>query len=459
MKPDKLKAEFLRLCRRELRLGDPLGTEEGQEKKAVTFALLYPTAKLELVYRFGTVAASVTSTLYCRVYPDKNSPLYLHLPQILPLLEVEDYRACYFPFIENSQRMAECLAALTKILEPLLPKLEKLGRDGGDRALLTRWIKSVVSPDTDPERVLRRDSDEYRAFLWLMAVQEEGWICRYTQFGPWQRYVFGEPEKALSQYRKKKDLTEYELGLCAFLEKPEGKAFRPMPPECFAQKDMKEVSAGKDDFGTIVKCVLVVYALCAVAGCLVMGLVQLISAWGTVCWFGAPWWSGFILGGLPAVFGGIALRRRIIPLVCGKKAKQKLEFDDITNATPFAEKLAAVTFALSLCATVFFGAMMSGDVIRLYESHGQYTPETFCFQEFEYSEIVAVYHIDARHNMDGDRIDRASYVIVLEDGTVIDLDGYATVKQTEKKVLPLLERYEIDIIELDSDRDLPGEAL
>lgn len=455
MRPEKLKTEFLRLCKAKLKLGAPLGTEAGQEKKTVTFTLLYRTAKVQLVYRPGTVAASVVSTLYARVYPDKNTPLYLHLPQLLPLLGREDYRACYFPFIENPQRMESCLCALAAILEPLLPVLEELGASGGDRELMVRWIRSMKLTDGTPEDVLRQGSDQQKLFAWLLGMQEDGWIIRHTEFAPWRRYLFGEPGKALGQYRKKKDLTDYELGLCAFLETPEGKAFRPMPEECFAQKDLSELSAGKDDIGTIAKCSLVVYAVCAPIACLIMGLVQLISSWGTACWFGAPWWSGLLFAAFPPIVGGIALRRQIIPLISGKKGRRKLEFDDITNDTPFLRWLAAVVFALFVGAAIFFGIMSSCDTMRLYETYGQYTPDMFIFEEFQYSQITDIYYVEVQHNEDGDQIDRPYYVIALEDGTLIDLDGYASVRETEEKVLPLLEPYGVKITRLPSDFDLP----
>ena len=455
MRQEKLKAEFLRLCKSKLELGAPLGTEAGREKKVITFSLLYRTAKVQLVYRPGTVAATLVSTLYCRVYPDKNSPLYLHLPQLLPLLGVEDYRACYFPYIESAARMESCICALGAILNPLIPVLEELGASGGDRAVLETWIRGTKLVDGAPEDVLRQNSDQQKLFLWLLNSQEDSWIIRYTEFGPWRRYLFGEPGKALGQYRKKKDLTDYELGLCAFLETKEGKKFLPMPPECFAQKDLVELSAGKDDIGTIAKCSLVVYAVCAPVACLIMGLIQLISSWGTVCWFGAPWWSGLVFAALPPIVGGIALRRQIIPLISGEKARRKLEFDDITNDTPFLRWLAAVVFALFVGAAIFFGIMSSCDTMRLYETYGQYTPDMFIFEEFQYSQITDIYYVEVQHNEDGDQIDRPYYVIALEDGTLIDLDGYASVRETEEKVLPLLEPYGVKITHLSSDYDLP----
>lgn len=455
MRREKLKAEFLRLCKTKLELGMPLGTEVGQEKKVTTFSLLYRTAKVQLVYRPGTVAVSVVSTLYCRVYPDKNSPLYLHLPHLLPLVGVEDYRACYFPYIESAARMESCIRALGAILEPLLPVLEEMGATGGDRGLLETWIRGTKLVDGAPEDVLRQNSDQQKLFVWLVNSQEDAWIARYTEFGPWRRYLFGEPGKALGQYRKKKELTDYELGLCAFLETKEGKAFRPMPLECFAQKDLLALSAGKDDIGTIAKCALVVYAFCAPVACLIMGLVQLISSWGTVCWFGAPWWSGLLLAALPPIVGGIALRRQIIPLISGEKGRRKLEFDDIINDTPFIRRLSAVVFALFVGASVFCGVMSSCNTMRLYETCGEYTPDMFVFEEFQYSEITAIYYVEVQHNSYGDEIDRPYYVLTLKDGTFIDLDGYASARETEEKVLPLLEPYGLEIIHLDSDYDLP----
>ena len=454
MRREKLKTEFLRLCKK-LQLGSPLGTLPGKEKNVTTFSLIYRTAKLQLVYRPGTMAASVVSTLYCRVYPDKNSPLYLHLPQLLPLLERQDFRACYFPFIENAERMECCLNALVSILEPLIPALEELGNSGDDRMLMERWVREMNIRNMDPKKVLQSGSDQQEAFLWLINSMEEGWIARFTEFAPWRRYLFGEPGKALVQYGKRKDLIAYEQALCAFLETPEGKAFRPMPEECFAQKDLVGVSAGKDDMGTIFKCSLVVYVVCALVACLAMGLVQLISSWGTECWFGAPWWSGFVLAALPPIVGGIALRRQIIPLISGKKAKKKLEFDDITNDTPFLRRLSAVVFVLFVAATVFFGVMSSCDTMRLYETYGQYTPNMFVFEEFQYPDISTIYYVEVQHNADGDEIDRPYYVIALEDGTLIDLDGYASVKETEEKVLPLLQPYGVPIVELNSDYELP----
>lgn len=57
--------------------------------------------------------------------------------------------------------------------------------------------------------------------------------------------------------------------------------------------------------------------------------------------------------------------------------------------------------------------------------------------------------------MDGDRIERGSYVILFDDKTSLDLDGYTSVEFAEKKVLPILKGKGIGVKNADSERDLP----
>lgn len=457
MNPQKLQTTFLGLCRDYAKAGEVFGSEEHRDKKSCTFTLICRAVRLELVYQLRGIAGAPPSTLYCRVYPDKNCPIFLHLPEVLALTGSEDYRACYFPYIETEQRMRDCFRALTDILSDHLPALEKLGISGDDRALLERAIRASGVDTMDPDLILQNGSNEQVGYLMARQFQEVGFVTRHTDFAPWNFYLHGQPEKALSAYQKRNDLTLYERSLCRFLETPEGKGFVPMPPECFAKGDMEAVTVGKQDGLTLFKCMFALYPICAAAGCLLMGVIQLISSYGTLCWFGAPWYMGLLLGGLPALFGGIALRRQIIPLINRKTSRQQLDFDDILNPSPAMEKFAIGAFLVALGFSVFFGVMMGSSAVRLYEDYGTKSDSVFESTRFEYGDIDAIYYISARHNEYGGRIDRASYVIALEDGTLIDLDGYTTVEKTEREALPIFEERGIPLFKVDSDLDLPGE--
>ena len=76
----------------------------------------------------------------------------------------------------------------------------------------------------------------------------------------------------------------------------------------------------------------------------------------------------------------------------------------------------------------------------------------FSREEYLFSDIERVCHISARHNYLGQRIERGSYVLIMKDGRLLDLDGYATERGTKEKLLPLLECKPIE--ELDSDEDI-----
>ena len=77
------------------------------------------------------------------------------------------------------------------------------------------------------------------------------------------------------------------------------------------------------------------------------------------------------------------------------------------------------------------------------------------YTECNYDDIENIYYIQSRYNEFGDRIQRASYVLDLNNGKLLDLDGYTTAKETEKELLPYLKSKGFKIIKLDSDKDLP----
>lgn len=452
MKPEKLRAEFVKLCHDYVKGQDYLGIGVEKEKNACVVTIIGKAAKFQIVYRLCETLGVPPSVLYCRMYPDKNCPIYLLLPQLLPLLAVEDYRACYFPYIETAQRMADCLQALLNIIRDVFPVLDQKACAGEDRMLLENAISQLL-PDEEPSDILKIGSYEQDAFLRALRISENGYAARFTVFEPWKQYLWGQGKKALLLYRRQKDLLPYEQGLCCFLGTTEGKRFSPMPKECFAQRDLETLSKGRENIGTILKCSLVLYLFSGAVFCLLMGLIRLVFSYGTVCFFGVPWYAGLLLGALPAFFGGVALRRWLIPLVSRKNAGQQLEFDDIVNASPLVDRLAICAFAATLAFSLYIGVQIAGSMVCLYDSDGKYYDDFRC-QQFSYDEVEAVYYVNARYNQWGDRIERASYVIAMSDGSVIDLDGYTNPEETERRALPVFQAAGIEIKEADSLREL-----
>lgn len=454
MKQQLLQKQFLELCAGFAKQSDAFGWETEEGKKLTTADFLYRTVKLQLVYRPREGVGIPPSTLYCCIYPDKNIPIYLHLPQILPLLDVGDFRAVYFPYIESAKRMDACFEALTDFLLQLLPTLENLGATGENRTMLINWI-SREAPNADPEEILQEGSELQEKYLAYLAALDTLWVIQYTHSKPWYQYLLGNREAALKLYRSQKNPSAYDIHLSAFLASPESEGYEPISDACFALRDKNRVSHGQDDILTMGLCALVLFAGFAAVLCLVMGLLQIISAWGTSCWFGAPWYFGAMLAALPAMFGGIALRRKLIPLLFPKTAAQKLEFDDIISDTPLVRKLSKTVFAITAAAAIVLIPVVSSSCVQLYEDHAVIHHSLFDHQSFTYDEVDAIYHIQSRYNDFGERIEFDSYVIATADGRLTDLYGFTSAEETREKALPIFLNAGLQVIELDSDRELP----
>lgn len=454
MKPYLIQQEFIRLCKNYAARVAALGITQEQQNKDTVFTVILHRIKIELIYRSKSTTGTPPSVLYCRIYPDKNCPIGLHLPQLLSLLNTRDFRACYFPYIETTQRMKVCFQSLTDFIDILLPELKQIISNGDERLLLSQHIMQTVDV-ADPQAILKLNSPEQQGFLMVQKMHNTGYIARFTQWAPWNDYIMGQPQKALSKYLKQKDLLPYEQDLCTFLQTKKGISFVPMPPECCALKDMATATSGKEDGGTLFKGMFLLYLVFAPIACLLLGLYQLIGELRTICWFGTPWYYGFLLAGLPALFGGIAFRRRLIPFINRKNANMQLDFDDIVNNSVAFDRITKGIFIVVTTITLALGVLTAMDTIAFYNDHVVYNSVPFAVEEIPYSRINAIYHIDARHNDYGERVERNSYIIVFDNGSLLDLDGYTTPEQTKNKILPTLKNVGIPVFFIDSDRDLP----
>ena len=113
-------------------------------------------------------------------------------------------------------------------------------------------------------------------------------------------------------------------------------------------------------------------------------------------------------------------------------------------------KLLLIIFALFIAASVFFAVMIMTSNARFYDNCIKFNNTSYT-----YDQIDSVYYIEAVHNTSGNKIERASYVILFKDKTSLDLDGYTSIEFTEKEVLPLLRDKGFKINSAESDYDLP----
>lgn len=446
MRPEKLAKRFESLGRELASRIDALYFEVSRAKKAHVLSLTLRTVKLQLVYCWRWTDMAPPSVLYCRVFPSKNHPVYLHLPEVLHYLEAKDFRACYFPYIESEQRMEVCFQALTDILVEHLLEIEKIGASNRAGEILKEQLLRL----TDDENTDL--SDEWTKGLIRSMQEKQDWIyvMTFTTMQGYDAFLRGDRERAIKSYRKRKqnDLLPYEKELCDFLAA--GGEVQPMPPECYAAAEYQKYAGQKQDW----KMIFLLYPVFAVFFCALLGAVNTFLARGAWYYSGVPWWFGTILGLMPPIFGYPLLQKYLIGLVNRNNRKKAMDFFEITDHQKWLRWFSGILLAVTMGLTFWFCLAVPNMSLRLYDGYGYYYTEEENTERFEYSEVTEVYHISARYNEYGGRVERPSYVLVLSDGRYIDLDlEFGDLEGQRQVVADLFP--ELTILQVDSDRDLP----
>ena len=448
---EQIKAAFLELCSGLKTTDRILYTEVSEEKKSVAFSMYYRMIRVELVYSWKWVDTAPPSVLYCRVYPSKNEPWYLHLPILLGYLHSDDYRACVFPYIESVERMGVCFAALLAVVNDHMDEAEALADAGLDqkytRDFLVNGYNSAAKRINTEKQDLEWDDD---AILWGQSVTEWIHIARFSTLNAYAAFLSGNHGKALRLYRKmeKNGLCEYEQGLCRFMENPANRSFRPMSSGCYALRDCKKNTG----FFADIKGMLFLFGAFSLVFCLLILLLHSIHAQGTRYFFGMEWWFGFILAGLPAVLGYASFQSRIQEIL-NRKRPGAADFYKVAQEPSRIYKIAKWIVIAVLIAELGLCVWLSGENTRFYDTYGVSYNMREEYVRFDYKDVEEIFRIDARYNVYGDRIERPSYVLLLSDGSMIDLDGNGSIEKQYEIVSALFDR--IRITELDSDRDLP----
>lgn len=440
---DDLRFEdrFLGLCRGYAEQPQTLGTEQQRVRRGVSFAILRRVIRLELLLVRASFG-EVRNLLYCRIYPCKTVDFYYLLPELFVGLEIDEYRSCFFTEIESEDRLERCFLQLTRLLDRHLPAIEAAAAQG--------QIPLEPKP-TDrqmPEERMRAVDDG--------GIRDGLVSYSYSLAPAYRALLCGQRSKAvrlLERARRKGRSFRYQDRLCAYLKRC-GEDFLPMPEDCNAV--LAEQRIRRRAIPVYLASFAVLYAAFTLLfwglGCLFLGLFTR----GCAAYFSVSWEAAPLLAGLPAMFGGFALRKKLATLVSKKHDREINRLDRLKNSRGL-DVFTALVFAAAIAASLFFFAQIYGCTVRIYPDRLDYAAEESVLrrQELRFDEIREICHVSARYNVYGDRIERSSYVIVAKDGRRFDLNGSASEQQCERILFPLLAEWKIPFTEADTARELP----
>ncbi len=454
---NKLEKAFIKNCEEYAKHIDAFGTKKSENKKAIFYSMSLSMVKLQFVYYRKNTALGLPSTIFVRVYLNKNNNFFFHLPDLLSFLNVDDFRACYFPYIESEERMDCCFAALTDVLNAHLDKLQKLAGEFRAEEMRKYQYESVKG-------IWGLKDEDFENFEFYAKMQEvfemSQYLHRYCDIAPYYELCCGNREKAIKKYEKlvsKNNAYPYEKRLLEYIKKPENAEFKPISEECFAYKNGKKYALNPTD--TTLKGYFIAFIIALIVYVGTNLLITAVTCMGTVASFG--------------VFGNLCLALLMVPLgtffisvgfsdVLNKITRDKkhaernaykgiLETSKEKNFGQIATRSLSVIFLLALAGMSFW-------TTRVYDTHILASDSINAFKplRIEYENIEKIYHMDARYNVYGDRLERPSYVIETKDGTIFDFDCITTAEKTKEKFLPIIKDYEIEIVNVDSHKEIPN---
>ncbi len=458
MKIKNLKNIFVERCKGFSDAHGALDLETVENKKFSQCAVTLNTVKIEFVYLQRASTLIPQSTLFCRIYINKNDHIFFHLPELLVYSGIDDFRQCYFSYIENEDRMNACFDALASTIDEYLPLINKISAVDSKRFYDMQYAKLGEKFNIDDD-VAMTDGDSEKAFFCCAIDYED--LCILPDFtyidGGYHSFLSGNFGKAKKFYEKRISTgkaSEYDKRLYEFICDDKNASYKGISRECFAAADAKLYLNG-DKFIYLFKSFILSYLGIGAAFAALCLIIRAVISIGAEAVFGFPWYISLIFAALPAIFCVMAFGKRFSFLFKRKDLKKYLDFYDILSGG--SDKIAKVAFAaVSIVSFILTAVLAFFGTAVVYDDHIRSDIDgDMIFEEIYYCDVEKIYHIDARYNIYGDRINRGSYVFEMNSGEVYDFDSITSERETENTLLPIMNHGTESIIFFDTDRDLP----
>ena len=446
---------FLTRCEEYAKKLNALGTKTTSEKKTTFFSINLPSIKLQFIYSKKRGSFDLPSTIFARIYLNKNTNHFYHIPELLAFLGIDDYRACYFPYIESEERMNCCFDALIEVIDSHIEEFEKIVTNFRHEEMRRYQFESVKSMYSLKEE----DYNESDTYIMMLEMGETmTFLQRMTTLDAYYKLCCGNREEAIKKYEKlqsKNLLFDYEKRLLEFIKKSENADFKPITDKCFSYKEAKPYIMGSNIFSF--KSLLFALGVTLPVFLIAPFIVEKIVSAGAIAYYGAPWWVNVLFGIVAAVTVTMGFADNINKLIGDKKEKTRVKYRGILESK-LSKDITEVLFRSFSAILFVFVMMLSLFTTSVYDTYIKTPNDDNPFTSFEiqYEDIDKIYYMDARYNIYGDRIDRPSYVLIFKDGTMFDFDMINTAEETEKDILPLLEKYDLEIIRVDNHKEIPG---
>ena len=404
--------------------------------------------RLEFIYTLKAKPVCPASTLFCRIYLDKDSGFAFDIYDIITYLDIFDFHCYCFSYIENKKRLEACFNYITDFIDYHFNEIETLSLHAEEcRKRKLKELRRVFDIDGSKAPKTKEKHKKYASELNRVTMLSV--IERYTVNKAYLSFLAGDYEKSLEQYKKIKKKTEYERNLIEFI-KGLYAPFQAIPEECASVLKAQEYKNSKSDVKTTLLAMAASVFVCSVPFFIAQlainhkYLKDAILADTT-----SPLFAVFFAL-LPGIFASLVLRDKFRLLLSKNKA-EAIEFYKIINQKSKINILKILLVFFTLVSVIIFAGSFTKPSIILYEDRFYYDDTggySVDYQLCRFYDIWDVYRADGRYKENGKYVKRPSYVIHCIDKRLIDTYNFKLSKDEETRLIYELTK------DREKDRDI-----
>jgi len=409
--------------------------------------IYYNLFTVKFTYTAHGLMNTVYSILGCTVSYDKTeNALEIPLPLLADYCDITVVTPTYIPFVSDKDGMAEAFSCIGTALQTVLPAWSEIRCDSHRKAtVLTRYAEEVkyILDLKDAEC----EEPYFTAYVTDFVI--DYFTLRFST-GAFFLYMKGNIPKAIKQVKKVKRLTGYEKRLLAVWSSGETRiSLAPAITQGFDLFNESGVpKANFKEFGTLFLSWLLVTPITSMVYIglffLLVWIDGLHSAYVLGPMYNFP--NCILFGFITAIALSYFTRFTFYQWFHKKDYERYCELDWVQNGgreDRFMKWFLRIILLLGIVGCLFLAKwnlnfMSNGfiDNSKFFSLNGEY---------HAYRDVEKIYYKPDRLNGLGDTIDFPSYVIVLKNGTEIDLYDHGEIADYEDTLLPFLRRKGIPV--------------
>ncbi len=387
--------------------------------------------RLEFVYSKKARENYPVSTLYCRVFLD-GGDFFFEIPEIISFIDILDYHCYYYPYIESRTRIDECFNYIMDFIEYRREEIESLCPRADElKSLKLEEIKRVYK--TDDSSVPEDAQSKEKHYAALDEYVSSYAVSRFTTGEAYGAYLRGDFEKALSEYGKLGELTEYEKKIVNFIDGKQ-EPYQAMPLECSSLLEADNYKR-KSLKLFLVSLAFSVLLFWFIFFC-VQAVINAVYTHSSIMCDGANPFKTALFGIVPGVLLAVTFRNRIEPLFY-KDRKKAFEFYDMLYPKSKFGALQLICIAVCIFCVCLF-ADFSRPTFTYYKDRIEYNTHAKLLNKktvYPIEDFVDVVCVNGRYSQDlNEYIEEPFYVLEFSNDQYIDL-GRLKISKKEKAQL------------------------